>query len=279
MSRQDQQNEDYFEIDLLHIAKILWQKAWLIVCVTVLCGIVGFCISRFAMAPKYASSVLLYVNSSSRTPGSTGGISTSEISASRSLVNTYIVILKDHTTTGQVIRQSGVSYSYEQLSKMITAEAVNNTEVMRVTVTSKDPYEAALIANTIADVLPERIAATIEGSSMRTIDKAVASLKKVSPSIVKYTIIGALLGCIVTCLVLVIRDLLDDVIHNEDYLTGKYDIPVLAAVPDLLSVGGKYGKHGQSGYGYYGTAPNTDDDRAGNGNNGLAADDTGSERI
>jgi len=37
--------------------------------------------------------------------------------------------------------------------------------------------------------------------------------------------------------------LLDDVIHNEDYIVQTYNLPILAKVPDLMRTGdsGKYG--------------------------------------
>ena len=256
MSKQDQQNGEYFEIDLLHIAKLLWQKIWLIACAGILCGVIGFSAARFGMAPQYQSSVMLYVNGSSVSIGSTAlSISTGDLSVARALVNTYKVIMNNRTTLEKVIRQSGVKYNYAQLSRMITADSVNSTEVMRVTVTCGDPYEAALIANTIADVLPARVSDIMDGSSMRIVDSAVPNLQKVSPSITKYAAIGMLLGILVACLILVVKDLLDDVIHSEDYLTANYDIPVLAAVPDLLNTHGskygKYGKYGPNKYGYY----------------------------
>jgi capsular polysaccharide biosynthesis protein len=49
-----------------------------------------------------------------------------------------------------VIDYAGVSRSYGQVRGMLSAAAVNETEIFRVTVTSPDPQEAERIANSIA---------------------------------------------------------------------------------------------------------------------------------
>ena len=56
---------EYYTIDILHIAKTLWQKAWMILLSGILAAIVGFCLSAFAITPTYSSSIMLYVNNSS----------------------------------------------------------------------------------------------------------------------------------------------------------------------------------------------------------------------
>ena len=118
---------------------------------------------------------------------------------------------------------------------MISASAVNNTEVFAIQVTSTDPEEAALLANTIADILPTKIASVIVGSSARIVDYAAVPKSASSPNVKKNAVIGAFLGIVLSCCVIVVMELMDDVIHDSDYLTQTYDIPVLAVIPDLLS--------------------------------------------
>ena len=104
----------------------------------------------------------------------------------------------------------------------------------KITVTSRDPREAAKIANTIADVLPDRVADIIDGCSVRLVDGAVVSTSKVSPDIAKNTGIGFIIGVLLACAIIIIMFLLDDTIYSEEYLLRAYDIPVLAKIPNLL---------------------------------------------
>lgn len=224
------------EIDLLKLVQALWKKAWAIALVTALLGAAACVGTAVFIRPKYRAEALMYVNSSNISVGGTKvSISQSELTAAQTLVDTYIVILNTRTTLEDVISQTGVPYTYEQLKTMITAEAVNGTEIFSIQVLSKSPTEAEKLANAIAQILPEKIASIVEGSSARIVDYAVVPAEKDSPSLAKNTVIGMILGLVVACGVVVVQELLDDLIHDADYLTQTYDIPVLAVIPDLLS--------------------------------------------
>jgi capsular polysaccharide biosynthesis protein len=192
----------------------------------------------------------MYVNNSGITVGSTSfTISGSEISAAKTLVDTYSVILKSRTVLEDVIEMDNLSYSYEALYNMISSSAVNETEIFQITVTSSSPTEAELIANTLADLLPEKISNIVAGSDVRVVDYAVVPASRISPSYTGNTAKGAMLGVVLAAAYIVLRYLLDEKIHSEDYLTHTYpDIPLLAVVPDMSEKKGK-----SSGDGYYGS--------------------------
>ena len=252
---------DYYVIDFAHITKAIFQKIWVILIAGLLTAAIGFSTAAFLIEPLYSSSVRLYVNNSSISIGSASlSISSSEISAAQSLVRTYIVILKDQTTLEKVIEQAELSYTHEELYDMIEAFSVDDTEVMKVVITSKDPYEATKIANCIADVLQVRIAEIIKGTSMEVVGYATPDLHKISPSITQYTAIGFVLGFLLATAVVAVVALRDNTIHDEDYLLKAEDYPILAKVPDLFDDGfgkygyrkyGKNGKYGDNRYGYY----------------------------
>lgn len=229
-------NDEEMEIDLLKLAKALWHRAWAIVLAAAIFGGAALGYTALFVTPLYKAEALMYVNSSDISVGGAKvSISQGELTAAQSLIKTYAVILSTRTTLNDVIEQSGVSYTYEELKDMISAESVNSTEVFSITVTSPDPKEAELLANTIARVLPEKIASIVEGTSARIVDYAVVPSQKSSPSLTKNTMIGALLGFVLACGVIVVMELMDEQIHDPDYLIQTYDIPVLAVIPDLLS--------------------------------------------
>ena len=236
----ENKTKDYFTIDLLHIVKTLWKRVWIIVISGIVAAVIGFSIASFAIAPKYSSSIMLYVNNSSFSLGNTNfSISASEISAAQSLVKTYCVSLNNRTTLERIIDKADLSYTYKELSGMITSSRANDTEIMKVSVISEDPYEAAKIANCIAEVLPLRIAEIIDGASMEVVDSAIPILDKVEPSITKYTATGLMLGVLISCMLIAFAAIMDDKIHDEDYIRQTYDFPILGKVPDLLNTGNK----------------------------------------
>lgn len=246
---------DVIEIDLMHILELLLAKVWTIIITGGVFATILFIYSSFFITPKYQSSAMFYVNNNNLNIGSSSfSISSSDISASQSLVDTYIVILNTRNTLETVINKGNLDYSYNQLSEMISASAVNSTEVFKVTVTSTDPSEACHIANTIADVLPDKISEIVTGSGAKIVDYAVVNPQKVSPSIKKYTAIGLLVGVVLSCMIIVLKDLFDNAIRDEDFLLNNYhEIPTLAVIPNLMSKNDSsyyYNKYAYK-YGYY----------------------------
>ena len=238
---------DEIEIDLLRLLSALWRKAWLIILVTAVFGITSLLYTALLVKPTYKAQAMMYVNSNDISVGSAKlSISQSELNAAKTLVDTYIVILNTRTTLEEVIAESGVGYTYEQLSGMIQADAVNATEIFAIEVTSTSPQEAELLANTIARILPERIASIVDGSSARIVDHAVVPARKAAPSLSKNAVIGALLGFVLICGVVVVMELMDEQIHDSDYLIQNYEIPVLAVIPDLLNANSSNNDYYQS---------------------------------
>ncbi len=225
---------DEIEIDLLHIVKILWQKIWIIAISMILLGAILFSYAVFMITPQYQAKAMMYVNNSSFSVGSTSfSISSSELSAAKSLLDTYVIILKSRTTLEEVIEKSKIEYTYQELWNMVDATSVNSTEVFEIVVTSSNPSEAELIVDTIVEILPDRIADIVDGSSVRVVDHAVLPTQRSSPSYTRYAMIGLILGFVLSCGAIIVLDLMDTTVRSEDYLYQKYsNIPMLAVVPD-----------------------------------------------
>lgn len=231
-------------IDLFELLGAFLKKIWLVVILTVAGAVLALAYTILLVTPLYKSSALMYVNNSDFSLGSVS-ISTADLSAAKSLVATYSVILKSRTVTNEVIEAAGVNYTYEEMTEMVEAKAVDNTEVFSITVTSPNPAEAEMLANMYAEILPNKIAEIVNGSEPKIVDYAVVAAKRSSPSYLKNTVIGALLGFVIAAAIVVLSYLRDDIIHSEEYLTKTYpNIPLLTVVPDLINTK-------SDGYGYY----------------------------
>ena len=266
MENTSANKKDYYVIDVVHIIKFVWYRIWVVALAGVLAAVAGFVTSAYVIKPTYASSIMLYVNNSSFSLNDVGfSISSSQISAAQSLVKTYNVLLQNRTTLERVISVTGIDYEWHEVAGMIEASSVNETEVMRIKVTTTNPYLSAKIANGIAEVLPQRVAEIVEGASMEVVDSAVPKLQKVAPAIRNYTMVGFILGALLAVIVLVIRALLDNTIHDEDYILQNYNYPILAKIPDLMNSGSKnygykykYKYYKKNGY-YQDIDPNVSD--------------------
>ena len=239
-------NKDELEIDLSRLFGALLKRAWLIGIVSVLCAVLTLAYTVLFVAPKYQSSVMFYVNNTSLDIGAVDNIlSTSDITASRDLVKTYIVILNTRETINDVIDYAGVDRTYAQVRSMISATSVDETEIFRVVVTCEDPQEAEKIADAIAYILPKRIAGIIDGTTPKVVESAVLPSAASSPSYTKNTMLGFSLGLVAVATVVVVLELMDVTIRTEEDVTQVTKEPILASVPDMSTPG----KGGYYGYG------------------------------
>ncbi len=221
-------------VDKKRALQALVRRLWLIILAALLAAGSSFCISKWCIKPRYEAETKLYVNNSGLSLGSTElSISSSQLTAAQSLVDTYIVILNSRLTLNEVIRLAELECSYEELLEQISAKSVEGTEIFQVVVTDTDPARAAKIANTIAVILPEKIAGVVEGSSVRVVDYAQEPRKQSAPSPIKDAALALLVGTVASATLILFHELFNRKIRTAEYLTRHYArIPLLAVVPE-----------------------------------------------
>ena len=241
MKNENSNKQDYFVIDFVHIFKSVWHRIWVVILAALIAGVGGFSYAKFCIDPTYSSSLMLYVNNESSITGGKFSFNASELDAAQELIETYKVMLMNRTTLTAIMKDAKVDkkYTYEEFYYMIKAEAVNETEVLQVTVTSKDYKEAARIADSIGNEFPDILSEIMHGCTMEVVDHPVENSNRVAPYITKYTAVAMVMGAVFSLAVLVVLALMDGTIHDESYLLKNYDYPILAKVPNLLGTSEK----------------------------------------
>ena len=228
------------EIDLKELFSILFHRIWLIIGVTILAGALAFGFTKLFVKPQYTSSIKMYVNNST---ASTGVMTSGDLSAAKSIVDTYITIIESDTVLSDVISRTDSELTPNELAEMIGARSLNNTEVFQVDVTTKDPTQAYNIANSIADTAPDYLTDIVEGTGVKIIDRAKFNDAPVSPNYKQNALIGAVLGFMLACGAILLVTLMDTRVNNEQDLQKISDLPVLGAISDFNNASG-------NGYGY-----------------------------
>lgn len=220
------------EFDLREFAKIIAKRVWIIMLCAVIVGASVLIYTVNFVTPQYQANVTIYVNNNSSTEG-THYISSADLAVALRLVSTYVNIIQSNTVLEKVIAEAGLMLTADQVRSMISAEAVGETEMFRVTVTTPNPQMSADLANAIAKVAPGEIAAIIEGSSAKIIDYARVPADRSSPNYVTNTIIGILVGAALAIVVILLQNIMDTRVKSEEDLENVCDIPVLGVIPDL----------------------------------------------
>ena len=228
-------NDEIEEVNFQRLLDALLSRAWVIVLISLAGALAMIAITFLFITPQYKSSAMFYVNNSDISVGTSLSIDSGDISASKSLVKTYIVILNTRETLMDVIDYSGVNRKYSEIKNMITAESVDETEVFRVVVTSPDPQEANKIAEAVAYILPKRISSIVEGTSAKVVDSSVVSSVPSSPSYTVNTLMGFLIGFVLSAGMIVLQELFNITIRSEEDIAQVCKHPILAEVPDMAS--------------------------------------------
>lgn len=251
-NRNDQITEEETTINLLEILQTLWKWAWLIVAVSLLAGSISYLVTKYCVTPMYKTEFTAYVNNRNASANSESYVSSSsDVSAARSLANSYAKILVSREILLKAAEEAGYEeYTYETLSGAVSASLQNNTEIISVSVKLESPQAAFDIASSLAEIAGDYIGSIVEGSSMKIIDSPILPETFCSPSYLKYTAAGGILGAVLICMIIIVVYFLDDTVKSEKELEERFGITIIGSIPDLASAGKKGHGRGYYGYGY-----------------------------
>jgi len=238
MREKFNENRDGVEIDLQKLLFAYLQRWWVILLCAVAVGAAAFGVTKCFITPMYQSSVMIYVNNL-RSDQQVDGITSSNLSTSQKLVGTYVNIIKSDTVLEKVADASGMDITASGIRKIMSAGQVQETELFRVIITHPDPAVAAQLANAVAEVAPAEIEEFVEGSSTKIIDYAKVPANPSSPNVMRNTVLGALIGCVLAVGALTVLFLMDVRIKDEEDLLMLTDFPVLGQIPEFLPDEGK----------------------------------------
>lgn len=241
-----------------NILDILMKRLWLIIILICLGGAISFTYSQYVLPKKYTSSVTLYVYN--QTEGRQQ-LTSSDFALSSKLVDTYMVILKSDYVLEKVsdkIAEQNLNYSASDIRGMITSEAVDETEVFKISVSSFEKEDSKVIADAIAEIAPDEIIRVVKAGSVEIVDSAKLPTTYSSPNVSRNTIIGIILGLIFACILSLLLELMNTTVKSREDLMETHKYPVLAVIPSLddgrtshNSGYKKYGRYVNYGLSYY----------------------------
>lgn len=222
---EEQMRNDEIEINLIELFHALMKKLWLII----LCLIVGAVAmggyTKFFITPQYQASSMIYIL------GRETNISGVNLQLSQQLTVDFETLAKSRPVIERVIEKLDLSYSYSEVSSMITVENPTDTSILKMIVTNPDPELAADIANQMADATADRVAEVMVTDKPSTVEDAVVPTAPVSPNLKKNIMIGGLAGAVLAAGVVTLLFLMDDTLKSEEDIRRYLGLNTLAAVP------------------------------------------------
>ena len=219
-------------IDIKEILLLLRKHILALAATSLAFALVGGLVTKFAITPQYEASATLIVNSREDQTGQ-AYITNDQITSATKLVNTYAVILTSDTVLEKTIEDLGLDMSYGQLVSKVSIQAVNDTQVMKITVRDADPQLAEEITASIVEQAPEMIIQTVKAGSVEVISQAKAGQEPVSPSLKKNVAIAGAIGFLLCFAFFFARHLLNNRFMTESDITSKLGLTVLGVIPSV----------------------------------------------
>lgn len=223
--------QEYDTIDLRQLFEIVRRNLLLIVAVTVLFAAGGYLGTTFLITPQYEASAMLIVNSREGQQLQ-GSVTNDSLNSAKQLVETYSVILKSDTVLDQTIEDLDLPLTYDQLAAKVSITAVNDTQVMKITVQDADVNLAKDIVSNIVEQAPDVIINTVKAGSVEVVSDASANPNPVSPSKSRNTALAGMLGCVLVVGILFMKSLFNNRIMTESDISQKLALPILGVIPD-----------------------------------------------
>lgn len=225
------------ELDLKELFEIFWNKKIQILLIVLIFMVIGIIYTMAFTTPMYTSSTtLVLVGTQSATnqgEQTTGTITTTDLTINSKLVPTYRELIRSKDILSQVISNLGISnVDEEELKQNIEVTAKEDTELLEITVSDKNPTYAAKIANEVANVFKEKIAKEIYRiDNVHIVDQAEVESEPANINHTKDLAIFTLVGVVIAIMYVLIANMLDTTVKSQEDIEKTIKIPVLASIP------------------------------------------------
>ena len=214
------------EINLTELFNYFLKKCLIIIFITILFAFGGIIYGAFIKTPLYRSSAtVILVNESDEQ-----SITNNDIQLNKNLVPTYSEIVKSRKIVNETIDNLQLEYTYSQLNKRITVSAVNDTQIIKISVIDEDKEKANEITNELANVFVKEIPDLYNISNVNILDKAVEQETPYNINIEKDTVIFALIGLVLSCGLVFVLFYFDRSITTPEQIETMIELPVLGKV-------------------------------------------------
>ena len=221
------------EIDLKELFTFVKSKLGLLIMITAGVCLIGCIYGLVIQTPMYKSNTTVILSSNE-----SSSLDSSDVALNQKLVSTYAEIVKSRRVLDQVINELDLEITYEKLNDKISVSSVNNTEIIKITVTDKDAIKAKNIANVTANYFTGEVTDLLGLNNVKILDMAIEAESPYNINVTKQIIIYFMVGLVVGAGILFIIFYFDRSIKSIEQVEQKIKLPILGGVQDL-NKGGK----------------------------------------
>ena len=210
--------------------------------------IIGSIYSFAFVKPKYRAYTTLVLAQSDvmQTEGEKiQGITQAELTINQKLVPTYSELVKTNNILREVISELNLNVGEDELRKNVAVSLVEETELIKISVTNKNAEDAKNIANKIAEIFSDRVKQIYKIDNITIVDSAEIPQGPCNINHVKDLAIFMVVGLVISVVYVLLANLLDTTVKSAEDIEKELEISVLVSIPALrdeskISKGGVY---------------------------------------
>jgi capsular polysaccharide biosynthesis protein len=202
------------EINLKELFHIVRKRLWVLILLTSLFTAAGILYDMMPRTPLYEASTRIVIK------------------AEAEMMNTLKVMIREPAVLDNVAESLNLSRSADQLRGQISVTAVDNSQVMIISVVDRDPVLAAKIANTTAVQYRQAADKVLNFTNISILSEAKAAEQPQPVNRAGSTtlILCAVAGIVAGIGLIFFLDTLDDSIRTERDVEQWLKLPVLGSV-------------------------------------------------
>ena len=223
----EQTNQEY-EIDLLHLIKLVLRKWILVGAITVVVAVLAGLYAYGVLDDTYSAHSSMLVQAQDTETSDYQNLLTGQ-----RLVDTYKEIAKSNRVLEELVtRLDEPEVTVGTLKDMITVSSVNDTLIVKLSVETMEPELAADIANEAVTIIQE-LSQEFNGlQEVEVLDTAEAPSSPSGPNRLLYVAVGILLGGMLGVGLVLVIEFMDKHIKTPRDIEQHLGLRVLGTIPD-----------------------------------------------
>lgn len=269
----EQQNNEEVTIDLRRLLFLIKKHLVSILVWTIGLGLIAYGISDYLIAPKYTATTQLLVNRKSSDATQAYNLQQADVNAvttykdlitsnkilkgaSKYLANpvtvvrkatpakkavyktqddgTKVLVKKAVKAKPAVLRRDGKAYSVSanELKSAVSVTTTTSSQVFTLSATAETPAKAKAEANAVAREFKQQLPSIMDVNNVTIVAEA-SNGSKTFPNVKMMTAVGALVGLVVSLMIIIIKDLSDTTVRENSFMTDEMGLIDLGEVASI----------------------------------------------
>lgn len=219
-------------LSLRDLFKTMYKRLGLITLLVSLSITIAAVLSFLVLTPVYETSTEILVN---QNPVEPGQLVNQDIQTDLQLINTYSGIIKSPFILDQVVEKMNLNMTADELTKKITVDNLEESQIVTISVQNEDPAVAVDLANTTAAIFENDVKKLMNVDNVKILSPAIlkGNPEAISPNPMLNMAIGAVIGLLLGAGTALLLEYLDTSLKDQQDIEEILGLPLLGCISPI----------------------------------------------